>query len=148
MTMMDKNNRPGADPNQGRQTESRDPAEFMPPADAPPANARPADARPANATPANSSHEGERDAVFLHDDLDQLRPKWNAIQTRFIDEPRQSVQEADGLVNSTISRLAEIFASERANLEGQWAKGGDVSTEDLRQALRRYRSFFDRLLSV
>ncbi len=64
------------------------------------------------------------------------------------DEARQSVQEADSLVASTINRLAESFANERAKLESQWAKGGDVSTEELRLALQRYRSFFDRLLSA
>jgi hypothetical protein len=58
------------------------------------------------------------------------------------------VENADGLVASAMKRLAEIFAQERATLEGQWAQGNDVNTEDLRIALRRYRSFFDRLLSV
>jgi hypothetical protein len=88
------------------------------------------------------------EAVFSQNEVNQLRPMWNAIQTKFIDEPRKSVEEADGLVASTIKRLAESFATERANLESQWGKGGDVSTEDLRLALRRYRSFFDRLLSA
>jgi len=92
--------------------------------------------------------EGEKEGVFSRDEVNELRPKWNAIQTKFIDEPRQSVQEADGLVASTIQRLAESFAAERGKLESQWAKGGDVSTEDLRLALQRYRSFFDRLLSA
>ena len=91
---------------------------------------------------------GEKEGIFSRDEVNQLRPKWNAIQTKFIDEPRQSVEEADGLVASTIQRLAESFATERAKLESQWAKGDDVSTEDLRLALRRYRSFFDRLLSA
>lgn len=92
--------------------------------------------------------EGEKEGIFSRDEVNELRPKWNAIQTKFIDEPRQSVQEADGLVASTIQRLAESFAAERGKLESQWAKGGDVSTEDLRLALQRYRSFFDRLLSA
>jgi len=92
--------------------------------------------------------EEERLAIFPREEIDQLRPRWNDIQTRFIDEPRKSVEEADGLVASTIKRLADSFASERAKLESQWSGGGDVSTEDLRLALRRYRSFFDRLLSV
>jgi hypothetical protein len=58
------------------------------------------------------------------------------------------VEEADGLVATAIKRVAETFADERAGLESQWDRGGDVSTEDLRQALRRYRSFFDRILSM
>jgi hypothetical protein len=58
------------------------------------------------------------------------------------------VQEADGLVAAAMRRLAEMFAKERAGLEGQWDRGDDVSTEDLRLALRRYRSFFGRLLAI
>lgn len=111
--------------------------------------------RPKEQDPKSSTHlpdaltvDGKMDPVFSHDQVNQLRPQWNAIQTKFIDEPRESVEEADGLVASTIQRLAESFANERAKLESQWAKGGDVSTEDLRLALRLYRSFFDRLLSV
>jgi len=100
--------------------------------------------RPADAHAVDDKIE----AVFSPDEVNQLRPQWAAIQTKFIDEPRKSVEEADGLVASTIKRLAESFADERAKLESQWAKGGDVSTEDLRLMLRRYRSFFDRLLSA
>jgi len=70
------------------------------------------------------------------------------VQTEFVDEPRGSVEKADELVASTIKRLAEVFANERAGLEREWTKGDNVSTEDLMQALRKYRSFFDRLLAV
>jgi hypothetical protein len=77
-----------------------------------------------------------------------FRARWDAIQVSFVDEPRQAVQMADGLVAGAMKRLAEMFAAERAKLEGQWGRGDDVSTEDLRLALRRYRSFFGRLLSV
>jgi hypothetical protein len=86
--------------------------------------------------------------LFREQDLNELKNRWSQIQTGFVDEPRRAVEEADGLVASTIGRLAESFADERTHLEGQWARGDDVSTEDLRLALRRYRSFFDRLLSV
>ena len=77
-----------------------------------------------------------------------LRTRWTDIQAGFVDEPRRAVEQADGLVAEAIKRLAETFANERNQLEGQWDRGGDVSTEDLRQALQRYRSFFSRLLSV
>jgi hypothetical protein len=77
-----------------------------------------------------------------------LRTRWQEIQAGFVDEPRQAVQKADELVAGAMKRLAEVFAEERSKLETQWDRGGDVSTEDLRVALRRYRSFFDRLLSV
>jgi len=83
-----------------------------------------------------------------NDELDNLRTRWKEIQTNFVDEPRKAVEQADGLVASAMKRLAEIFADERSKLEKQWDRGDSVSTEDLRLALRRYRSFFSRLLSV
>lgn len=70
------------------------------------------------------------------------------MQAGFVDDPRQAVEHADGLVAEVIKTLAEAFATERSGLEKQWQQGEDVSTEGLRVALRRYRSFFDRLLSV
>ena len=78
----------------------------------------------------------------------ELRASWNAIQTGFVDEPRRAVEDADHLVAQAMKRLAEMFAEERAQLESQWDRGDDVSTEDLRIALQRYRAFFGRLLSV
>ena len=81
-------------------------------------------------------------------ELQDLRTRWKDIQTGFVDEPRKAVEQADGLVASAMKRLAEVFAQERSGLEQQWDRGDNVSTEDLRVALQRYRSFFDRLLSV
>jgi hypothetical protein len=86
--------------------------------------------------------------LFPDNELRGFRDRWDKIQTGFVDEPRKAVEEADSLVASTVKRIAEQFAQERAQLEKQWDRGDNVSTEDLRQALRRYRSFFDRLLSV
>ena len=86
--------------------------------------------------------------LFGGSESEDFRHRWQDIQTGFVDEPRQAVERADALVAAAIKRLAEIFAQERGTLEQQWAKGSDVSTEDLRVALRRYRGFFDRLLSV
>jgi hypothetical protein len=88
------------------------------------------------------------EALFPAHHVDEMRSRWRDIQTSFVDEPQRAVQEADALVASTIKRLADSFADARAKLEAQWAQGGDVSTEDRRVALRRYRSFFDRLLAV
>jgi hypothetical protein len=87
-------------------------------------------------------------ALFPQNESEDLRSRWRDIQGRFVDEPRHAVEEADQLVASAINRLAEVFAGEKETLESQWSKGQDVSTEDLRQTLRRYRSFFDRLLSM
>jgi len=86
--------------------------------------------------------------LFPNNELDGLRTRWKEIQTNFVDEPRKAVEQADTLVASAMKRLAEVFADERSNLEKQWDQGDNVSTEDLRVALQRYRSFFDRLLSV
>jgi hypothetical protein len=86
--------------------------------------------------------------LFAREESDALRQRWMEIQTRFVDDPRASVKDADGLVADAMKRLSEVFSSERSRLEGQWSRGDDVGTEDLRQAMRRYRSFFDRLLSV
>ena len=86
--------------------------------------------------------------LFSPEEAKDFRARWDAIRVGFVDEPRQAVQQADSLVAGAMKRLTEMFAAERAKLEGQWDRGDDVSTEDLRLALRRYRSFFGRLLSV
>jgi len=77
-----------------------------------------------------------------------LRGRWSNVQASFVDEPRRAVEEADKLVATVMQRLAEGFAGERSKLEKQWDGGENVSTEDLRVALQRYRSFFDRLLNA
>ena len=92
--------------------------------------------------------EPESGPLFSQEEAGTLRARWDAIQVGFVDEPRRAVEEADSLVATAMKRLAEQFAEERSKLEGQWDRGGDVSTEDLRIALRRYRSFFGRLLAV
>jgi len=86
--------------------------------------------------------------LFSAEEAKDFRGRWDAIQVSFVDEPRQVVEQADGLVAVAMKRLAEMFAAERARLEGQWDRGDNVSTEDLRLALQRYRSFFGRILSV
>ena len=86
--------------------------------------------------------------LFPNNELENLRTRWKEIQTAFVDEPRKAVEQADGLVASAMKRLAEVFADERSNLEKQWDRGDSVSTEDLRVAFQRYRTFFDRLLSI
>ncbi len=86
--------------------------------------------------------------LFSESDIGDLRSRWGNVQAGFVDEPRQAVQEADKLVATVMQRLAEGFATERSNLEKQWDRGDNVSTEDLRVALQRYRSFFDRLLNA
>ena len=76
----------------------------------------------------------------------EFMARWMAIQTTFVDEPRAAVEQADTLVAEVVRELARVFAEERSRLESAWSRGTDVSTEDLRQALQRYRDFFHLLL--
>jgi hypothetical protein len=102
----------------------------------------------------NGDVAGRADAVEPHtplfedDELESVRSRWREIQAQFVDDPRSAVQEADALVADLMQRLARMFAIERDQLESHWKRGEDVSTEDLRQGLQRYRSFFERLLAV
>jgi hypothetical protein len=86
--------------------------------------------------------------LFSESELGDFRSQWSNLQTGFVDEPRRAVEDADKLVASVMQRLVEGFANERSGLEKKWDSGNNVSTEDLRVALQRYRSFFDRLLKL
>ncbi len=100
------------------------------------------------ATVATVATDEQATPLFSPQEAKEFRVHWDTIQGGFVDEPRRAVEEADSLVAGAMKRLAEVFADERTKLEGQWDRKEGVSTEDLRLALRRYRSFFDRLLSV
>ena len=93
-------------------------------------------------------HDDGRTMLFVDDEAGRFRARWTDIQAAFVDSPRSAVERADSLVAETMKRLAEMFADERTRLEGQWDRGDNVTTEDLRVALQRYRAFFDRLLNV
>src|SRR5512141_165143 len=86
--------------------------------------------------------------LFSESEMADFRSQWSKLQSGFVDEPRRTVQGADKLVAAVLQRLTEGFANERSGLEKQWDRGDNVSTEDLRLALQRYHSFFDRLLKV
>ena len=105
---------------------------------------------PAPASPAGSPETASANgAPLLSDELSTtFQRRWEEVQTRFVDEPRGAVEDADGLVANLMQQLAQGFAQERERLEAQWGRGEDISTEDLRVALQRYRSFFQRLLST
>jgi hypothetical protein len=106
-------------------------------------------ATPANGTVTETRSGGNDSApLFPQDRLDSYRQRWTGVQSSFVDDPRQATEQADNLVATVIKDLAEVFAQERQALEDQWQSGQDVSTEDLRVALTRNRSFFDRLLSL
>lgn len=111
-----------------------------------------------DADPVDSTNNGEpaqqtvaaddREPLLPDDQGERFTTRWHEIQASFVDEPRDSVAQADALVADLMQRLAATFSNERERLEGQWDRGDDVSTEELRVSLTRYRSFFDRLLSA
>ena len=86
--------------------------------------------------------------LFSADVAEDYRARWTAVQGSFVDDPREAVEQGDELVAQVMKSLAESFAAEREELEGQLGESGEASTETLRVALRRYRSFFERLLSL
>ena len=100
-----------------------------------------------NTTTANAARNNDVAPLFPDDELHNFRARWDQVQGSFVDEPRKAVEQADNLVASVVKRIAEQFAAEREKLERRWDKGDEINTEDLRQAFRSYRSFFDRLLS-
>ena len=93
------------------------------------------------------SEPAQSNQLFAEDELKGFRSRWDGVQTSFVDEPRAAVEHADSLVANVVQHIAEQFAAERAQLEKQWDRGEAVDTEDLRQAFKRYRAFFDRLLA-
>lgn len=112
------------------------------------ARAGQAEERPAEPRSFEAAEPRKDSPLFPASEAEAMRQRWTDIQAAFVDEPRRAVEQADGLVAEAIKTLAEMFAAERERLEGQWDRGDDVDTEDLRQALQRYRSFFTRLLAV
>jgi len=100
--------------------------------------------------PAASEQQETRDEgqLFAPDERNDLEQRWSEIQTRFVDEPRGSVEAANGLVDELMNRLLSTFSEERSRLESQWDRGDEVTTEELRMVFQRYRSFFGRLLEL
>jgi hypothetical protein len=106
------------------------------------------ESRPVQRGQADQSGVERHEPLFDSSRAETLRGRWTDIQSGFVDEPRRAVEQADSLVAEVMQQLAQAFSEARSGLEGQWDRGDDINTEDLRQALRRYRSFFDRLLSM
>jgi len=110
--------------------------------------AQDADARPGDSSQAAEAAEATTEPLLPSEAAGTYQERWQAVQTGFVDEPRNAVREADALVAELMQELAAGFSQARERLEAQWDSGDDVSTEDLRVALTRYRSFFERLLSA
>ncbi|ORT54867.1 hypothetical protein [Streptomyces sp. CB03238] len=102
---------------------------------------------PEVAVPADHD-EDETPRLLAEEDEEGFRTRWQDVQTQFVDDPREAVHKADALVADVMRQLASTFADHKKDLEGQWNRGEDVDTEDLRKALRQYRSFFNRLLTT
>jgi len=111
-------------------------------------NERPIEERiPENKTQTDTRHD-ELVPLFEEDAARKFRSRWLAIQSKFVDDPGDSVKQADDLVADVIKNVTMNFANRRVSLEKQWNGGDNTSTEDLRIALKQYRSFFDRLLTL
>jgi hypothetical protein len=101
------------------------------------------------AEPPSAKHESSADELlFAGDDLADFPARWAGVQAAFVDDPKECVQKADGLVSDLVEHLTTGFAEARSRLEEQWSRGEEASTEDLRLALMHYREFFERLLAV
>ncbi len=95
------------------------------------------------------THESSsQDVLFADDELADLRERWAGVQAAFVDDPKECVQKADGLVSDLVEQLTHGFSDARSRLEEQWSRGEKASTEDLRLTLMHYRAFFERLLSA
>ena len=101
-----------------------------------------------DASAGQAASGGNDHDLFADDELAGLRAHWDNVQASFVDDPKECVQKADGLVADLVEQLTRSFSHSRSQLEEQWARGEDASTEDLRITLKRYREFFDRLLAV
>jgi hypothetical protein len=116
-------------------------------------SAVPTAAQPTEATETHDVSTDQPESVsgrtlFADDERTGLRSRWDNVQAAFVDDPKECVHKADGLVADVVDQLTAGFAETRSRLEEQWARGHEASTEDLRQALRHYRDFFERLLAV
>ena len=98
--------------------------------------------------PTRRSDTEDLEPLFSTDAAADFRHGWDAVQIGFVDDPRKAVKDADDLVNRVLQNLGETFKGERARIEEQVAQSHPMSTEELRVALRRYRSFLHRLLSL
>jgi hypothetical protein len=86
--------------------------------------------------------------LFTQQAATDFRSRWDRVQRSFVDNPQEAIRAGDELVAQVISSLAETFSNQRSQLEAELKQTDQSSTESLRLALRRYRSFFERLLSI
>ena len=102
--------------------------------------------RSAGSTSSEGTDAEGRERLVPAARAEEYSARWDALKGDFVDEPQRAVTQADQLVGELLDEIQRVFTDQRRELD----KGFDhdrASTEDLRLALRRYRSFFDRLLS-
>jgi hypothetical protein len=134
---------------QGRSADQTDAAPTQTRATVPQPEAAVVSSEPSSAHSVHETIEPSTEAsLFADDELAGLSARWDSVQAAFVDDPRECVQKADGLVSDVMDQLTAGFSDTRARLEERWARGEDASTEDLRVALKQYREFFQRLLAV
>jgi len=95
-----------------------------------------------------SKKEATLAPLFNDEAAQAFRSQWDVVQRSFVDDPQEAVRAGDELVAQVIKSLAESFSEQRSVLEGEHGQTDQSSTENLRLALRRYRSFFERLLNI
>jgi hypothetical protein len=122
------------------------------PAAAPPATSPTAQGAAGTQPTADANHRrvetSSEPFLFADGEMATLRARWDDVQAGFVDDPRNCVRNADGLVSEVVKQLTNGFTEARSRLENSWGRGEEASTEDLRVALTRYRDFFERLLTV
>jgi hypothetical protein len=97
---------------------------------------------------AQAQQEQQLAALFDADAARDFRERWDDVQIGFVDDPQRAVRKADELVTQVLNSLSASFARQRESIEADVGGADQKSTENLRVALRRYRSFFDRLLAL
>jgi len=139
---------PAAEGDQGRLQQQDDRTTGLAATDREPAPAAVGEPAATMAPDAGAAGTTTAGPLLAADDAEGYRARWTDVQNGFVDAPRQAVEQADELVAEVMQHLARTFADERGRLEGHWDQGDEVSTDDLRTAFQRYRSFFERLLAT
>jgi hypothetical protein len=129
----------------GTETEERGGGQALSTEDLVQAEPETAETTTGTAETSRTPDEEDRHVLFDDDEVERFQSSWQSIQTAFVDDPQRAVKEADELVAAVIQTLAATFAEHKSELESAWSQG-EPATEDLRIALRRYRSFFKQLL--
>ncbi|MEV0143942.1 MULTISPECIES: hypothetical protein [unclassified Nonomuraea] len=99
------------------------------------------------------SHAAPAEIVLFDQDPAEVQARWRELQAGFVDDPNEAVQRADGLVGEVVEALTSALTSRTSELRRRWNDsdgddGGRTDTEQLRLALREYRTVLERLLAL